>query len=115
MTSIVLKNVLCCNNIHEGERWHDFPFFPAIFKKAGYDVWFWDNQYKWDPDAAWAFTLNSVLFNERIQELSYTAINETGSTYDGGLIADFENYLRIENTDLSPAAAAQRIKEHFKL
>lgn len=90
MTSIVLKNVLCCNNIHEGERWHDFPFFPAIFKKAGYDVWFWDNQYKWDPDAAWAFTLNSVLFNERIQELSYTAINETGSTYDGGLIADFE-------------------------
>lgn len=91
MTSIVLKNVLCCNNIHEQEQWYDYPYFPAIFKKAGYDVWFWDNQYKWDPDAAWAFTLNSILFNERIQQLSYTAINENGAPYDGGLISDFKN------------------------
>ena len=91
MTSIVLKNVLCCNNIHEQEQWYDYPYFPAIFKKAGYEVWFWDNQYKWDPDAAWAFTLNSVLFNERIQQLSYTAINDSGAPYDGGLISDFEN------------------------
>lgn len=90
MTSIVLKNVLCCNNIHEGELWYDYPYFPAIFKKAGYDVWFWDNQYKWDPDAAWAFTLNSILFNEQIQEMSYTAINEHGAPYDGGLVSDFE-------------------------
>jgi len=91
MTSIVLKNVLCCNNIHEQEQWYDYPYFPAIFKKAGYEVWFWDNQYKWDPDAAWAFTLNSVLFDERIQQLSYTAINDSGAPYDGGLISDFEN------------------------
>ena len=27
----------------------------------------------------------------------------------------FDNYLRLENADLSPAAAAQRIKEHFNL
>ncbi len=90
MTSIVLKNILCTNNIHENERWYEYPYFPAFFKKAGYKVWLWDNQYKWDPDAAWAFTLNSVIFNEKIQQLSYTAINEVGSTYDGGLIADFE-------------------------
>ena len=89
-TSTVIKNVLCCNDIHEGERWSDLPYFPAIFKKAGYDVWFWDNQYKWDPDAAWAFTLNSILFNEEIQALSYTAINQTGSAYDAGLISNFE-------------------------
>ncbi len=90
MTSIVLKNLLCTNNIHEGERWYEYPYFPAIFKKAGYKVWFWDNQYKWDPDAAWAFTLNSVIFNEKIQQMSYSAINEKCSTFDGGLIEDFE-------------------------
>ena len=38
MTSVVLKNMFCCNNVHEGERWHNFPFFPALFKKAGYDA-----------------------------------------------------------------------------
>ena len=89
-TSTVIKNVLSCNDIHEGERWSDYPYFPAIFKKAGYDVWFWDNQYKWDPDAAWAFTLNSILFNEEIQALSYTAINQTGADFDAGLIANFK-------------------------
>ena len=55
MTSTVLKNILCCNNIHENEHWYNYPYFPAIFKKAGYDVWLWDNQYKWDENAAWAF------------------------------------------------------------
>lgn len=89
MTSIVLKNVLCCNDVHEGERWYDYPYFPAIFKKAGYDVWLWDNQYKWDENAAWAFTLNSVMFNDSIMKISYTDVNSQCQPYDGELIADF--------------------------
>ena len=66
MTSVVLKNVLCCNNVHENERWFDAPFFPAIFKKAGYDVWLWDNQYQQDHNYPWNFTLNSIMFNNNI-------------------------------------------------
>ena len=66
MTSVVLKNMFCCNNVHEGERWHNFPFFPALFKKAGYDVWLWDNQYQTNPNMAINFTLNSILFNKEI-------------------------------------------------
>ena len=79
-TSIVLKNVLCCNNIHEGERWYNYPYFPAIFKKAGYDVWLWDNQYKWDENAAWAFTLNSVMFNDSIMKMSYNDVKMESSS-----------------------------------
>lgn len=90
MTSIVLKNMFCCNNVHEGERWHDYAFFPAIFKKAGYDVWLWDNQYQTNPNMAINFTLNSVLFNKQLEQLSYTAYNEECATYDDGLISDFQ-------------------------
>ena len=90
MTSIVLKNVLCCNNIHEDERWYHSPYFPAFFKQAGYSVWLWDNQYKWDENAAWAFTLNSVMFNDSIMKMSYTDVNKQCSPYDGGLITDFK-------------------------
>lgn len=92
MTSIVLKNMFCCNNVHEGERWHDYPFFPAIFKKAGYDVWLWDNQYQTNPNMAINFTLNSILLNKQIQELSYTAYNEVCPPYDDELISDFEQH-----------------------
>ena len=89
-TSIVLKNVLCCNNIHEGERWYNYPYFPAIFKKAGFGVWLWDNQYKWDENAAWAFTLNSVMFNDSIMKMSYNDVNKTCAPYDGELITAFK-------------------------
>lgn len=88
-TSIVLKNVLCCNNIHEGERWYNSPYFPAFFKEAGYGVWLWDNQYKWDENAAWAFTLNSVMFNDSIMKMSYNDVNDKCQPYDGGLVANF--------------------------
>lgn len=90
MTSVVLKNLLCCNNVHEGERWQNYAYFPAIFKKAGYDVWFWDNQYQSNPVMAFSLTLNSILFNKEIEQLSYTAYNEVCTTYDDGLIADFK-------------------------
>ena len=90
MTSIVLKNMFCCNSVFEGEKWHDFPFFPAIFKKAGYDVWLWDNQYQVGQELPWCFTLNSIIFNKQIQELSYTAINKDCFTFDNELITDFE-------------------------
>lgn len=92
MTSIVLKNMFCCNNVHEGERWHDYPFFPAIFKKAGYDVWLWDNQYQTNPNMHVNFTLNSILLNKQIEELSYTAYNEVCPPYDDDLISDFEQH-----------------------
>lgn len=89
MTSIVLKNMFCCNDVHEGERWHDYAFFPALFKKAGYDVWLWDNQYQTNPNMAINFTLNSIIFNNEIKEMSYTDYNEQCTTYDKELITDF--------------------------
>ena len=90
MTSIVLKNVLCCNNVHEDEQWYNSPYFPAIFKKAGYNVYLWDNQYQQDHNYPWSFTLNSVMYNDKIMQMSYTEVNEKGYAYDDGLISDFE-------------------------
>lgn len=90
MTSVVLKNVLCCNNVHENERWFNAPFFPAIFKKAGYDVWLWDNQYQQDHNYPWNFTLNSIMFNNTVKQLSYTSINDKGFQFDDDLILNFE-------------------------
>ena len=96
ITSVVLKNIYCCNSVFDSERWHDAPFFPAIFKKAGYDVWLWDNQYQENESYPWNFTLNSIIFNNEVKQLSYTAINKDFYKYDDDLITDFETKKKQE-------------------
>lgn len=43
-TSLALKNTFSINSFNDNEKWSDYPFFPAIFKKAGFNVYFWDAQ-----------------------------------------------------------------------
>ena len=102
MTSIVLKNMLSCNNVQEGEKWYEHSYFPAIFKKAGFNVWLWDNQYQTNANMAYNFTLNSILFNKDIEQLSYTAYNDTCTTYDDEFISIFkrENEAKLGNRNL---------------
>lgn len=88
MTSYSMKNMLCCNSVSEGEAWYQSLYFPAIFKTAGYDVFFWDNQKDWDSGTSWAFALNSFLYNKHIMSF-YTDTNKKGETYDGELIDSY--------------------------
>lgn len=97
-TSLAVKNVLSCNNLSTGQQWQDMPFFPALFKKAGYEVFFWDNQNKVGQHSD--FTLNSYLSNKTIKKLSYTDCNKNIFRYDYDLLKDFFNKktLTTQNT-----------------
>jgi len=88
-TSMSVKNIMSCNNFSGGEQWQDFPYFPAIFKSCGYNVYYWDNQNKVGQHSD--FTLNSFLSNDVIRSLSYTIWNDSIYQYDGALIDDFFN------------------------
>ena len=90
-TSESLRNVLSTNSIGYGEKWFDYPFFPAIFKKAGYNVMFWDNQY--DPLSIYScdFTLNAYLHSPVVSTFSYDKVRPYISLHDGDLIDDFGN------------------------
>lgn len=91
MTSFALRNVFSCNSIGDGEKWYERPLFPAIFKAAGYHVFFWDNQYKLASNAGADFSLNSYIHNKEITELSYDMCQGMISNYDDDIIVDFEN------------------------
>lgn len=91
-TSSAIRNVMSCNSIGNGEKWCDSPYFPAIFKKAGYDVYFWDNQFKPTSSANFDFSLNSYLHSPIISSLSYTAWHEQISFFDGDIVEDFGTY-----------------------
>ena len=97
-TSVVLKDMLCCNNIARGEKWFDAPFFPAVFKNAGYDVFLWDNQKEFETNADYSFTLNSFLYSPEFQNLAYTATNDTSYQYDDQIVEDFSKKVKLKAT-----------------
>ena len=94
LTSAAMKGLLSCNSISDGEAWSDRPYFPAIFKAAKYNVYFWDNQRSFNEAASYSISLNSYLYNEVISDLSYTATNDSAFTYDDGLIHSFEKKVK---------------------
>jgi heptose-I-phosphate ethanolaminephosphotransferase len=96
-TSVVMKNVFSCNNSGTGEQWYDFPAFLTIFKKAGYNVYFWDNQRDFDSMATYSFTLNSFLYDPELQKIMYTKTNDEVYTYDGGLVESFNENFDVDS------------------
>lgn len=88
-TSVVMRNIFCCNNSSNGEQWFETPFFPIIFKQSGYNVYLWDNQYAQDTKKTYSFTLNSFLYNSNIRNWAYTKTNDVSNRYDGELVEAF--------------------------
>ena len=87
-----LRNIFSTNSVGNGEKWYDYPFFPAIFHQAGYQVLFWDNQDDSQAKYPFDFTLNAYLHSPVISELSYDAQHPFVSVYDGELVDNFSNY-----------------------
>ncbi|MBO5864917.1 MAG: sulfatase-like hydrolase/transferase, partial [Bacteroidaceae bacterium] len=75
-TSISMRDIFSCNNNSVKEQWYNYPAFSAIFKKAGYNVYFWDNQRDFAKMETYSFTLNSFLYNPELQDIFYTQTNE---------------------------------------
>ena len=97
MTSFVIKNLFSVNSIYDRESWTDFPFFQAIFKKAGYDVYFWDNQMIKSGGDVSDFSLNALIHNNDISCLSYTNTNDVTYKYDGELVDNFRDNIQLDS------------------
>jgi heptose-I-phosphate ethanolaminephosphotransferase len=91
-TSMSLKNMLSCNSLMDSEKWYDYPFFPLLFRKAGYDVFFWDNQRDFFSDTNWQYAVNSYLYNHKLSEKAYSKNNKIDYQYDEQLVDDFHEF-----------------------
>ena len=70
-TSLSVKSILHVNPDGDGARWGDGTYLPAIFRRAGFDVNYNDNQMI-DAGSVWTFALASVLLNKNLTEHCYT-------------------------------------------
>ena len=87
-TTVAEKNTFSCNVMAQNQMWYESPIFPTLFKRAGYDVYFWDIQRDFATNAVFTFSVNSFLFDEEISKLSYTEVNEKTFKFDGELVQD---------------------------
>lgn len=90
-TSESLKRLLSTNSEAQGQRWYDYPFFTTIFKKAGFFVTYWDNQ--WDPKKTnvYDFSLGAIVHNKRMVKHNFDMENSQRYEYDKGLL---DSYLK---------------------
>lgn len=100
MTSNAMKNIFSINCIAAHESWSSFPFFPTIFKAAGYRVYFWDNQNSGVSADVFDFSLNGIIHHSDITRVSYDVENVQRYQYDGDFIESFKNIYHAGSRDL---------------
>ena len=90
-TTKVIRNVLSCNSIAEGESWSSTPPLTAIYKSRGYHVTFYDNQRDYETEQLFSFSLNTYLYHPEIIKACYSETNAETFDYDGQLIDYYKN------------------------
>ena len=94
-TSQVQKNFFSLNDLSQGEMWYEKPTFPTVFKHAGFNVYFWDNQRNYAKTEMFTITVNSFIYNDTIAARSYDETSNRGLAIDGNLITDFQKKSKV--------------------
>lgn len=94
LTSFVFKNVLSMHVVGDKGEWCDYPLFPELFRKAGYQVTFLTNQFLLAAgqavyDFSGGFFLNDPVLSKAQFDLRNTSLHR----FDEGLLSDYDNFL----------------------
>jgi heptose-I-phosphate ethanolaminephosphotransferase len=93
LTVQVMANILSTWCDDEPDNWMQHTLFPAVFRKAGYDVYYWSNQFVAESGGLLS-NLGEALVNHRdLARMQFTARNAEKFTYDSGLNADLRAFL----------------------
>ncbi len=91
LTSFVFKNVLSMHVVGQKGEWCDYPLFPELFRKAGYQVTFLTNQFlPKAKEAVYDFSGGFFLNNPRLSELQFDLRNDSLYRYDDGLLRCYD-------------------------
>ena len=115
MTSHVMKNLFSVNSIMDKESWSQYPIFPAIFRDAGFYVYFWDNQKTSVNADVSDFSIFSYLYDQDVVKMSYTENNLTPYEYDMYLLKDFfskENRMKKKSFAIFHLRGQHDMAEH---
>lgn len=86
-TTPSLQNAFCLNVLNGGAKWYQSCYWPLLMKKAGYDVYMWDNQKDGDKKFQGSF---HEMYAPSVAKLCYTNTNTECSHWDENIVNDFE-------------------------
>ena len=85
-TSLSFRNFMSLSSLDQNRGWYEAPLFPAVFKKAGFCVNFYSNQFVYDP-AMDTYDASCGFFNHpAMQDKLFNHKNTVKYQYDGELI-----------------------------
>ena len=89
-----MQNMLSTWSDDDADNWMNHTLFPAAFRKAGYDVYYWSNQFVMDGGGGLFSNLGGALVNHPdLARLQFTVRNSSLFAYDSGLNADLRQFL----------------------
>lgn len=87
-TSNAFKYMFSTWDEESGDEWTRHTLFPAVFKKAGYCVDFYTNQFAMTQTDIWDFAGGTVFNHHGLSELQFTHRNPDIFDYDGELLRE---------------------------
>ncbi len=90
-TTEVVRNMISCNSLGNGEKWSQKPPLTAVFRRAGFYVSMYDNQRTYGQSNTFAFALNTYLFHPQVIEVCYDEVNEESFDYDLQIVDEYAN------------------------
>ena len=85
-TSNAFKYMFSTWDEESGDEWTGHTLFPAVFKKAGYCVDFYTNQFAMAQTDMWDFAGGTIFNHHGLSELQFTHRNPDIFDYDGELL-----------------------------
>lgn len=91
LTSFVFKSLFSMHVVGQEGEWCDYPLFPEVFRKAGYDVTFLTNQFlPKAKEAVYDFSGGFFLNNPELSSAMFDHRNEKTHIFDEGLLSEYD-------------------------
>ena len=93
LTSFVFKNMLSTHVVGQKGEWCDYPLFPELFRKAGYQVTFLTNQFLAKANqAVYDFSGGFFLNNPTLSKKQFDLRNDELYPFDDGLLRCYDRF-----------------------
>ena len=90
LTNKSFQNMLSLYEYGCSDNWYDYPLFTVLFKKAGYEVCFFSNQFVMDTSISFSNFIEDIFINNpRLSEKQFSFRNNKLYNYDLDLLEDY--------------------------